>query len=515
MSGPWEDFKAAVPEKASEDTPAPWLDFSHKPIQDAPNKPSESNSLVDTAKTVGKSVLNAALPEVSTAVDAYNSPMGQKAQEISGIPMRGLRGVMTGAANLDQGPQAALQRASEATQPGFEPKNIQENAADIGAQLLDPRNIAGSEMMAGPVQKGAAKSVATIGDLVNEGLAKLSKWKLGASVPEQGAEIAAKAKFNLPTVTPEEIETGVSKVQDALNTAKTKVGKVLNDAKEAIGIPASKEAKEASLLAGKGLHGLGKEEVNSEIQVMLDSKTPEELSANIAKFKQMTSAGTSDPKLTARVANALQQKVGEFVDWQKPGSEIEGLLKKQYGDLGQIVTDHAVGLTGAKAEMSKTLDVFNDLERQLSDKDKPGAAQDFLRRLFTKESGKNQDYLNRLAQLEEISGKPVLTDLFKQFTGEAYGKKVGSPKLASAAATEIGASLLHLNLPGVAAGTGYLAAQSPAAIKMAGQINASVSKSAEALIKSKLGKGAILTGLNSLKNDRVLQAFRDKLKNKS
>lgn len=386
----------------------------------------------------------------------------------------------------------------------------------LGDQLKDVASsgVQGAKDQATGEAVGAvAKPVLTpvisrLGDTINAGLAKLSKWRLGASVPEKAAEIAQEAKFNLSEGSQPEIEKGVENVQKALTEAKDKAGAVLNKAKSDIGIPTSIADREASLVKYGNPHGLGSDVINADTQAMLDSKSPEELSANIAKFKQLQTSGNEDPALTARVANALQDKINNFVDWQKTGSVTEGVLKQQYKDLGNIVTDNAVGLQGAKGEMSKVLNVFDDLKGKL-DSDTPGKAEQFLRNLFTKDNPTNRGYLDKLAQLEHISGKPVLSDLFKQFTGESFSNTMGSPKLASAAAAEGATALMHLNPFGTAASVGYLGAQSPALIKTLGKASASLSEASINALKSKLAP-ATIKGLISLKNDPELQSFRDK-----
>ncbi len=286
----------------------------------------------------------------------------------------------------------------------------------------------------------------------------------------------------------------------------------MNDAKAKVGIPTTVAEREASLTQYGNPHGLGPDVVNDQTQAMLDSKSPEELASNIAKFKQLAKSPNSDPALTARVANALQDKINTFVDWQKGGDTVQGVLKQQYKDLGNVVADNAAGLQGAKGTMSKVLDVFDDLKGKLdAAEDTPGKAEQFLRNLFTKDTPVNRGYLDKLAQLEHLSGKPVLSDLFNQFAGEAFSKTAGSPKLASAAAMEAGTSLLHMNPLGTVAGAGYLAAQSPSLIKAAGQANAGLSKAALEAVKSKLFTPSVIGLNNALKTDPTLQSLKDKL----
>ncbi len=452
--------------------------------------------------------------------------------------------------------------------------------------------------------------VSWLGDAVNKGLAKLSKWKLGASVSEKGAEIAANKRFDLPKVSEGDIETGVSNVQKALTEAKDKAGKVLNEAKSGLGLPVTVEERVAALKEHGNVFGFGKAEkadiaksfgdkyggvsqhmpdtlksfamealdnpngyekvidkrledltrakaiqlpsgntafesvsgkqggaqsipfankdiaqqFKQEVMGKLDElvsfahpdaiKQPEQLAVAIKNFDDHAAGMSTSSRV--KTASMLQDKINGMVNWDKSGTVTEGLLKNQYTKLGEFVNDEAVGMKGAKAEMAKTLKVFDDLESRLADKSKPGAAQDFLKSLFTKTSGKNQDYLNRLAQLEELSGKPVLTKLFDQFAGKEFSTHIGSPRLASAAAAEGGTALWHLNAPGVLGAVGYLGAQSPALIKTVGKASDTASKAALAALKS---QGAVptltaLKGLQSLKTNPALQSLYDKMKNK-
>lgn len=487
-------------------------------IIEGPNGASAGEVIAQAQKVIPK----APVPEATPIMDTV-----QKTAELGGTVFGGIAGGAAG--TFGAGPVGTLvggvAGAAAGHALGTAASNVVRNymspsqTPSLGDQFKDvaQSGAQGAEDQATGEAVGAVAKpiISSLGDAINSGLAKLSTWKLGASVPEKAAEIAKEAKFNIPSATQEDIEAGVSNVQKALTNSINKAGETLNKAKSDIGIPVSVADKEASLLQYGNTHGLGPDVINDATQEMLDSKTPEELSANIAKFKQMQTAGNSDPALTARVANALQNKIGDFVDFTKPGNDIEGVLKKQYGDLGRIVQDNAMNLKGAKSNFSEVKDLFDDLETQLAS-DKDGKAEQFLRNLFTKDTPVNRGYLDKLAQLEHISGKPVISDLFKQFTGEAFDKTIGSPKLASAAAAAGGEALLHTNIPTALSSAGYLAAQSPALIKTAGKASANITQAALDAVNNKAGTAGII-GLNSLINDevnrRVLQSVKDRVKN--
>lgn len=440
---------------------------------------------------------------------------------------------------------------------------------DVGQSAVQGAKDQATGEAAGAVAKPV---ISSLGDFVNSGLAKLSKWKLGASVPERAAEIAKDKKFDLPSPTKADIETGVSNVQKALTEAKSKAGAVLNKAKAQLGLPVTVAEREASIAkhgnpfgvsqadglqqgatagnphaipvykdnfgpggAERQIYNVFGDKAHPTIQkvgwgssvgadilsankipikengFVKDISKPEDLVKTISEFK--AKASEMNPKSRIKLASYLQDKINGMINWEKGGTVTEGILKNQYSDLGDMVNTDAVGIEGPKAEMAKTLKVFDDLESKLADKTKPGAAHDFLKSLFTKESGKNADYLNRLAQLEELSGKPVLTKLFEQFAGESFAKSVGSPKLATAAAVEGATSLLHGNLLGAGGAAGYLAAQSPAAIKAAGKLSGDVTAATLKGLNSKLAipVGISLKDRLSEKSSREMQSIKDKL----
>lgn len=447
--------------------------------------------------------------------------------------------------------------------------NLTDQFKDVGQSAVQGAKDQATGEAAGALAKPV---IASLGDFVNSGLAKLSKWKLGASVPERAAEIAKDKKFDLATPTKADIETGVSNVQKALTEAKNKAGTVLNEAKAKLGLPVTVAEREAAIAkhgnpfgvsqaegmqqgvatgdphaipvykdnfgpggAERQIYNVFGDKAHPTIQkvgwgssvgedvlktnkipikenpFVKDVSKPEDLVKTISDFK--AKAPNMDPKSRIKLASYLQDKINGLINWEKGGTVTEGILKNQYSDLGDMVNTEAVGIEGPKAEMAKTLKVFDDLESKLADKTKPGAAHDFLKSLFTRESGKNADYLKRLAQLEELSGKPVLTKLFEQFAGESFAKTIGSPKLASAAAAEGAASIFHGNIPGVVGSAGYLAAQSPAAIKAAGKLSSSIAASTMKGLNSKL---AVPVGISikdrlSDKSSREMQSLRDRL----
>lgn len=425
---------------------------------------------------------------------------------------------------------------------------------------------------AGKAIEGIAKPIVEgLGEIVNTGLAKLSKWRFGASVSEKAANIAKEAKFNLPTPTQPEIEQAVVNVQDALENAKNDLGSQLNAAKEKIGIPTTPEGRAKSLAAHDNLFNIThadalkstegepfaapsykwKEQGDKQYyrlwgdQTQVNNKTlgahvtgsdvsqeavdryniPVKQSPYIQEFKDrkelskaITSFQADSSKMTktvrGRVASFLQDQINNHVDWKGSEDALGGLLKKQYGHLGDVIHDSSVELPEKKASFAEAKQLFDSLDKKLGiSKDEPGKAEKYLRNLFTTNNPASKDDLAKLAKLQTITGQPVIDTLFHMFTGEQFGKLAGSPKLASAAAMETAGSLYRGNLPGVASGLTYLAAQSPALLKNAGRAAALSTEAASKLASSKLPNLSALSGLNSLRRNPDLHSLRDRLKN--
>lgn len=489
-------YEITAPDNATQEEVLEYAKANHKmtPAYDRSAKGREDRIAMFTDPM--KEGVKAALPS-----EDYNQPITPTApvNDMKGAAMAGLEA----AGQTLRDPTRLGPTSSIPAQVAGE--KVEQFGKDINAPItgkiggfmtsvgLDPATYAGVGETAG---KGIAKGVSRFSEWLNEGLGKISSSKLGAKVPERAAEIAVGSKFKLPAGTPQEIELGVERIQKVLNDTKDAAGKVLNEAKSNIGIPTTLADKEKSLMMYGNTRGFGDDVINAETRELLNAKTPEELAKGIAKFKALQKGGVSDKALNGRVADALQNKINGMVDWTKSGDEIQGILKQQYKDLGDLVLDASVDLKSAKGEMAKALDVFDDLKTQLADPDKSGKAEAYLRRLFTSKSAATKDTLESLAKLEHMSGKPVLSDLFKLFAGESYSTL-----------TPNGTTLLDT-------GIRTLLGQSPAAIKMLGNVNREAAAMTEKVMKSKLANRALNVGLVSLKDNPDLQSVRDRLKNK-
>ena len=122
-----------------------------------------ASGLVDVAKKIPGMVY----PELTTAIDVYNSPLGKKVQDLSAIPYQGLRGMAEGVGALTEGPGAALQKANEAVKPGYEPQTTKEKLIDFGTQMIEPRALAGTAMAAGPLKSQGVKAISKFSDVVS------------------------------------------------------------------------------------------------------------------------------------------------------------------------------------------------------------------------------------------------------------------------------------------------------------------------------------------------------------
>ncbi len=214
-------------------------------------------------------------PQYASQVDFGPSKLQQGAQ-LATLPFRGYRGLAVGAENLiahPTEPAAALQRASEATQTGFQPKGIMESGASILGESV-PMLPLGGEMAAGgkfaQLIKAAMASggLSAVNQTAEEGSPTIGRTATAAALGAapiaavQGAQkvfpavagkftkVPAEAYRNLTsafkktfTGTPEAIETQASRVSPTLEAAKDAVSKRINSRRAFMGMDMSpKEA---------------------------------------------------------------------------------------------------------------------------------------------------------------------------------------------------------------------------------------------------------------------------------
>src|ERR1041385_1221827 len=258
-------------------------------------------------------------------------------------------------------------------------------------------------------------------DEVKEGLP--SFLRKSASIPEKATQMEG---YNQPAPTEDEIQQGIANIQNAVKKVWKDHGQVLNEAKSDLGIPTTIKEKEQSLQMYGNTYGLGPDVINSVHAKMLNHSNPEELASNIAKFKAMVTSpaqNEADSSLIARVATALQDKINKVVDWHKTGSDVEGVLKNQYDDLSNIITEASPKLTATKAKMGDLFNIMDDISKKLSGS--PGEAEAYLRKLFTSKSPTVKDDLNALAKIDKLAGTNSVEQLFQKFAGESYNQTLG------------------------------------------------------------------------------------------
>lgn len=268
-------------------------------------QPQEPQSMLGTMKQVGTSVAKSAFPEIATAVDAFNSPASQPAKDLSEMPMRGLRGIGTGLVS-------GLQRASEATQPGYVPETTGEKVADIGAGLLDPRGMAAA---VGPLGKAAEGAAA-----------------VGSALETSGAKAINKAIQLRPKTLASLMKSGENPVD-----AGVRIGKELMD----IGVDIGSDKKmydtaiKARKVSGKNIgqiyDTLKKEGVYAEIMPANEALQPV-----FDKLNQLNSAATSAVKVRAK---PFQEVFDHLLDKaSKQGNQLHiNDIRKVIKEIGPLV----------------------------------------------------------------------------------------------------------------------------------------------------------------------------------
>lgn len=222
--------------------------------------------------------------------------------------------------------------------------------------------------------------------------------------------------FKKPAET-DDIESAVGDVQDMVKNATSKFGNALNAERSEVGLPTTPEEMENSLKKFGNIHNIDKDIWKDPEygKYLTGLDNPNELAKNVAVFKD--NAENMAPAIRAKLADYLQNVIASKVDFSKSGGgRLNGLLKTQYGDLGDIIDNSSKGLSTAKSNMSDILDNIRFVTSKMED---PGQAQAFLKRLYSNPTGKNADYLNALRNIESMTGKETLDDLFNKFSSQS------------------------------------------------------------------------------------------------
>lgn len=145
------------------------IDF--EPQIDFQPEEQPKSTLGDKVSSLAGSIVGAVSPELKTAYDIYKSPAGQKLEDLSAVPYQGLRGITTGLSTVVPAirsgdaeqlptPQAALQKASEATQPNYKPVTPEEKGAEFAAQMIEPRTMLLNGLLKSAVEVGKPAAMA-------------------------------------------------------------------------------------------------------------------------------------------------------------------------------------------------------------------------------------------------------------------------------------------------------------------------------------------------------------------
>lgn len=251
-----------------------------------------------------------------------------------------------------------------------------------------------------------------------------------------------------------------------------------------------------------------------------DIKDPKQLAISIDNFNQM--AEKIPEKARVKMASLLQDKINNFVDWNKSGNSIEGVLKQQYGKLADVATPEA--LRDSKSGFAEAKNLMDDLEKKLGGDE--GKAQEFLGKIFTNPTPANQDYIKKLAKLEAVSGHPILTDLYKHFASKSFSHNISRPVFEGMEGVYAGGKLLAGDIGGAAKVLTLMGAQSPKVLKFATKLGLKAADAVPASVlknAAKVGvnrsiaatsglKGAQLQDSVSEESRRVLQSWKDRLR---
>lgn len=168
---------------------------------------------------------------------------------------------------------------------------------------------------------------------------------------------------------------------------------------------------------------------NSMPYSISNTKTPEDLNTEIDRFLKNQDYISDKDKIKA--SSFYQDQIGQHLpqsngnpDFTKSGDVTQGLLKSKYQQLRGVIQDSSPELQQAKSNFAQTKDAL-DLVSSHLDADQPGKTQDFLKKVFTSTTQAANDQRQQLAYLEQLSGHPVISDLFKHFAGQEFGNFIG------------------------------------------------------------------------------------------
>ena len=396
----------------------------------------------------------------------------KKAAKYIQVPGRGMRALGVGAERLIEEPSQpakALERASEATKPDYIPQRGEKLGAFAGS-MLDPINIAAAEATGGgsllssaaggalatgaqeslgelerkgtvsPKEVGTAAAGGAVGGSVIHGVVNapgffIDKFpELGkalANIPKRASiilqnhpEIIERYKGNA-----QEIVGHVKNVMDVANDIKKAADEYFGDALDKLGIKKTAEertkfqplpvsGKQVFRETAQGEGAISSNDIAGELGFLKkygDVMNPKDRLKSLLHLRTSIDSHLEFPAgdVKATLPNEVQTGLAQL----RP--QVNQEIEKSVG--GEVLRD-------ADAVVSMAKKAYNSLQSHIQDK---GKAEDYLRKVFSGEGGENREEIRNLLALEKISGRPVISSLFKSLTSEEFRKTLGATRFRS------------------------------------------------------------------------------------
>jgi hypothetical protein len=401
---------------------------------------------------------------------SFNVPPAlQGAADIVTMPGRGMRGIGVGLEQmlLGKGIQPALQRASAATQPGYQaqpgeklgsfaggmldPLNLAANAVLPGGTLL--KSIGGGAMAAagnsaldqaaqGHVNPGEVGIDAALGGVTGgavhgiahgaEGFLKAAPgiFEKISSIPRRATQILERVPGlqKLVSGTEQSLENKTVKIQETLqqmhDDATAYFQKALRDPKIKADLNNSEK-----VISGKDMPVLS---IPGAVETM---KRTLPMIIQQQKDKPEATAITSD---VFKTLLHIRQSIDHWVNYAKgnvpdvgtiQSSGLKGLRQEVQGMIGQLPGGEI--LLNASSRLHAAKDIFEELQPKLKH---TGDAIEFLKDTFAMKGNNHKENMMKLLALEEITGKPVVQDMFKALTVSHFSPKFAGGVISRAVA---------------------------------------------------------------------------------
>ncbi len=373
-------------------------------------------------------------------------------------------------------------------------------AAGFGtAAALDPTTYMGG-ILAAKTTQGMVKAAAP------------KALNVLADVPEQATKVLLETKnlFKKATGSEAAIEGAVKNVQNALKNVLKREGEELGRVKKGIpGFVQDPNVLRQQILNTEGIGGYMKQ---------IEKLSGNELLGEYERFKVADMPSLQPGQKIAQL-DALRSEMNARVKtFGQVGDTAQGLLKTTAKQIGQDIKDTPGGelLRTVQAKYARTRNLYDSLKNLLKDE---GKAEGLLENVFKSQSANYKTIRRGLAELEKLSGEPVLTKLFQEFAVKSLNKTVGKAGRASLGAglTVTGMSTMPFNpvlgAAQVAAGATTMASQSPKVLSRVAQRGANAT-----VIPGVLGAGASAATASPVRNNKKiskLDTIRDYLLSQS